>query len=89
MPQLVFPLDSHPGDLMDLDDEILSRIRAAKTWDKEAKPGDFQVRVAENGSVLVNLRTGRAQLVYDGDSKLHDIADLCPSLSNRAEPVEE
>jgi len=74
---------------MDLDDEILSRIQAAKTWDKEAKAGDFQVRVAENGSVLVNLRTGRAQLVYDDDSSLHDIADLCPALSSRAEPLEE
>jgi hypothetical protein len=89
MPQLAFPLDSHPGDLMDLDDEILSRIRAAKTWDKEAKPGDFQVRVAENGSVLVNLRTGRAQLVYDDDSKLHDVDDLCPTLSKGAKPLNE
>jgi hypothetical protein len=62
MPRLAFALDRYPGVLMDLDDEILSRIRAAKTWDKEAKFGDFQVRVAENGSVLVNLRTGRAQL---------------------------
>jgi hypothetical protein len=74
---------------MDLDDEILSRIRAAKTWDKEAKPGDFQVRVAENGSVLVNLRTGRAQLIYDDDSKLHDVDDLCPTLSKDTKPLEE
>ena len=89
MRQLAFALDRQPGVLMDLDDEILSRIRAAKTWDKEAKPGDFQVRVAENGSVLVNLRTGRAQLIYDDDSKLHDVDDLCPTLSKDTKPLEE
>jgi hypothetical protein len=42
---------------MALDDEILARIRAAKAWDKDAKPEDFQLRAAENGSVLINLKT--------------------------------
>ena len=87
MPQLAFALDRYRVTLMELNDEILSRIRAAKTWDKKAEPGDFQLRVAENGSVLVNLRTGRAQLLYDDDSKLHDIADLFPSSSDHAEPA--
>jgi hypothetical protein len=61
---------------MELEDEIVARMRAAKSLDKETKPGDFQIRVAENGSVLVNLKTGRAQLLYDDDSKLHDLEDL-------------
>lgn len=44
--------------------------------DKRNRPSDFQVRAAENGSVLINLRTGRAQLIYDDDSELHDVEDL-------------
>jgi len=61
---------------MNLDDEIRARIRAAKVWDKDAKAADFQFRAAENGSVLVNLKTSRAQLIYDDDSELHDLEDL-------------
>ena len=61
---------------MELDDEILSRIRASKGWDKDAKISDFQIRVFENGSVLVNLKTGKAQLIYDDESVLHDLDDL-------------
>lgn len=61
---------------MDLEDEILARIRAAKAWDKDSKLSDFQFRPAENGSVLVNLKTSRAQLLYDDDSELHDLKDL-------------
>jgi len=57
---------------MELDEEILARIRAAKAWDKNSKPSDFQLKVAENGSVLVNLKTRRAQLIYDDESELHD-----------------
>jgi hypothetical protein len=62
---------------VDIEDEILSRIRAAKAWNKDAKLSDFQFRAEENGSVLVNLKTSRAQLIYDDDSKLHDLEDLC------------
>jgi len=64
---------------VDLEDEILSRIRAAKAWNKDAKLSDFQIRAEENGSVLVNLKTSRAQLIYDDDSKLHDLEDLYPT----------
>jgi hypothetical protein len=74
---------------MDLDDEILSRIRAAKAWDKDSKLDDFQLRVGENGSVLINLKTGRAQLVYDDDSKLHDLDDLHVGEGNGAKPLED
>jgi hypothetical protein len=64
---------------MNLDEEILSRIRAAKAWDELSKPGEYQVKVTDNGAVLVNLRTGRAQLIYDEDSTLHDLEQLYPA----------
>jgi hypothetical protein len=65
---------------MSLDDEIMARIRAAKAWDKDSKLEDFQLRVAGNGSVLVNLKTSRAQLIYDEDSELRDLKELFPDL---------
>jgi hypothetical protein len=61
---------------MELDEELLARIRAAASFDKTVKVSDFQLRAGENGSVLINLRTGLAQLVYDDDSELHDLEDL-------------
>lgn len=61
---------------MELDDELLSRIRAAASLDKSVKVSDFQVRAGLNGSVLINLKTGRAQLIYDDDSELHDLDEL-------------
>jgi hypothetical protein len=72
---------------MDLEDEILSRIRAAKAWNKDAKLSDFQIRAEENGSVLVNLKTSRAQLIYDDDSKLHDLEDLYPTEAHFAKTL--
>ena len=64
---------------MDIDDEITARIRAAKAWDKDAKLEDFQLKAAENGFVLINLKTRRAQLIYDDDSELTDLEKLFPS----------
>ena len=61
---------------MTLDDEILSRIRAAMKLDQRIQPSDFQLRAAGNGSVLINRKTGKAQLIYDEDSDLQDIQDL-------------
>jgi hypothetical protein len=63
---------------MDIDEEIMARIRAAKVWDKDSKLEDFQIRAAENGFVLINLKTGRAQLIYDENSELTDLAKLFP-----------
>ena len=68
---------------MSLDDEILARIRAAQALDKNTKPEDFQLRVAANGSVLVNLKTRRSYLIYDEDSEMrdtHDLQELFPNL---------
>jgi hypothetical protein len=64
-----------------MDDEILARIRAAKVWDKDAKLEDFQLNVAGNGSVLINLKTRRAQLIYDEESELRDWQELFPNLA--------
>ena len=64
---------------MVIDEEILARIRAAKVWDKEAKLEDFQIKAAENGFVLINLKTRRAQLLYDDNSELHDLEQLFPA----------
>jgi hypothetical protein len=61
---------------MCIDDEITARVRAAKAWDKEAKLEDFQVRAAGNGYVLINLKTRRAQLIYDELSELTDLQQL-------------
>jgi hypothetical protein len=68
---------------MDLDDEIHSRIRSAKSLSPGVKDEDFQIRAGENGSVLINLKTGKAQLVYDDDSELHDLEDLHVSLDGK------
>jgi len=48
---------------MDIDEEIKARIAAAKTWDKDAKIENFQIKAAANGYVLINLKTRRAQLI--------------------------
>ena len=61
---------------MDLEKEILARIRSAKAGNRGAKPSDFQFRAGENGSVLINLKTGKAELIYDDDSELHDLEEL-------------
>ena len=61
---------------VDLDQEIISRIHASKLWDKTSEVSDFQIKVAENGTVLINLKTRRAQLLYDDESELHDLEDL-------------
>ena len=61
---------------VDLDDEIRRRIRASRLWDKTSTVNDFQIKVAANGTVLINLKTRRAQLLYDDESELHDLEDL-------------
>jgi hypothetical protein len=65
---------------VDIDKEIMARINGAKAWDRDSKPEDFQIRAAENGYVLINLKTRRAQLIYDDDSELGDLRELFPNL---------
>ena len=71
------------GPYSSLDDQIFACIEAAKTWDKDAKLEDFQLRVVTNDLVLVNLKTGRAYLLKDEDSEeleLGVIQELFPDL---------
>ena len=65
---------------VDIDKEIMARIDGAKAWDKDSKLEDFQIKAAENGYVLINLKTRRAQLIYDDDSELKDLHALFPNL---------
>jgi hypothetical protein len=65
---------------VDIDREIMARIDGARAWDKESKLEDFQIKAAANGYVLINLKTRRAQLIYDDDSQLDDLRDLFPNL---------
>src|SRR4051812_17859345 len=71
--ELYYRIGSHS---MDIDREILARIRSAIALDHQSKATDFQVRAGQTGSVLINLRTGKAQLIYDDLSPLHDGEDL-------------
>jgi hypothetical protein len=68
---------------MVIEEEILARIRAAKAWDKQARLEDFQIQAADNGFVLINLKTRRAQLLYDDDSELTDLEQLFPEGTKR------
>lgn len=72
---------------MVIDDEILARIRAAKAWDKDARLEDFQIKAGDNGFVLINLKTRRAQLLYDEDSELKDLEQLFPENKKRSRPL--
>jgi hypothetical protein len=56
----------------------MARIWASKAWDRDSKLEDFQIRAGENGLVLINLKTRRAQLIYDEDSELRDLQELFP-----------
>jgi hypothetical protein len=80
MPHGIVGADLTTDSALVLDDEILARSRAAKVWDRDSKLEDFQIRAHENGSVLINLKTRHAQLLYDDDSELHDWNDLFPNV---------
>ena len=60
---------------MRIEDEIVQRVRAAG-----ANLDDFQIKAGENGYVLINLKTGRAELIFDEFSKLSDLKQLFPNL---------
>jgi hypothetical protein len=71
------------GPYSSLDDQIFACIEAAKTWDKEAKLEDFQLRVVADDLVLVNLKTSRVYVIHDEDSEemdLRDVQELFPDL---------
>jgi len=43
--------------------EICNLIQKAKAWDKTVVVSDYQVKVVENGAVLINLKTSEATLI--------------------------
>ena len=52
---------------MSLTQQIASRIRQAKLLGDARGVSDFQLHVTEKGAVLTNLRTHRAELLFDDD----------------------
>jgi len=52
---------------MSLTQQIASRIRQAKILGDARGVSDFQLRITEKGAVLTNLRTHRAELLFDDD----------------------
>lgn len=71
---------------MELEQEILAIIEAAKAWNKDADLSDFQFMATEDGSLLINLKTGQTQFIHDDESELLDLVqflgrDSCPAAS--------
>ena len=66
---------------MDIVAEILARVNAARDRDPTTTIKDFQIRVANNGYVLINQKTGLAHFIYDEDSKLSDLQQLFPNVT--------
>jgi hypothetical protein len=61
---------------MNLEEELMARIHAAASLHRGTKVSDFQIRAGKNGIVLINRKTGKADLISDDDSELHDLEDL-------------
>lgn len=77
----VTSLDAHyPMDGMDIDKEILARVRAAKAWDPSARLEDFQIRATKDCYVLTNLKTGYSESIFDEASSLDDLTLLFPGI---------
>ena len=72
-----------PMDVMDIDAEILARVRAAKAWDPSARLEDFQIRATADGYVLTNLKAGYSQFIFDGSGILDDLTQVFPSICFR------
>ena len=52
-----------------VDNQIFACIEAAKTWDKDARLEDFQLSTVGDDLVLIHLKTGRAYVVKDEESR--------------------
>jgi len=52
---------------MTLTQQIASHIRQAKRLGDATGPSDFQLRMTRKGAVLTNLKTHRAELLFDQD----------------------
>ena len=54
---------------MNLTQQIASRIRQARILGDACGVSDFQLRMTEKGAILTNLRTHRAELLFDDDDE--------------------
>ena len=52
---------------MNLTQQIASCIQQARNLGCASGPSDFQLRVTQRGAVLTNLKTHRAELLFDQD----------------------
>ena len=52
---------------MSLTQQIASRIQKARVLGDANGPSDFQLRVTRKGAILTNLKTHRAELLFDED----------------------
>jgi hypothetical protein len=52
---------------MSLTQQIASRIQEARVLGFANGPSDFQLRVTRKGAILTNLKTLRAELLFDED----------------------
>jgi hypothetical protein len=74
-------LDAHePMDVMDIDAEILARVRAAKAWDPSTRLEDFQIRATADGYILTNLKVGYSEFIFDESSSLDDLTQVFPGI---------
>jgi hypothetical protein len=62
-------MGSAAGPYSSLDEQIFACIEATKTYDKDAKLEDFQLRIVGNDLVLFNLKTSRTYLLHDEDDE--------------------
>lgn len=61
---------------MKLEQEILGRIKAARAFDRSATLSDFQFCATEDRSILIHLKTGRAEVIADDENELRDLAQF-------------
>ena len=61
---------------MELEEEILARVRAAKALDKDVRLSDFQLDIVEGGAALIHLKTRRVQLIRDDEAELSELNRL-------------
>ena len=59
---------------MDLTQQIVSRIQEARMLGDANGPSDFQLRVTRKGAILTNLKTHRAELLFDEGEDLEKIS---------------
>jgi hypothetical protein len=52
---------------MNIEEKIIARIRSEQTSDTKAKLGDFQLRATPSGYILVNLKNGHRQFIFDDE----------------------